>query len=176
MEELFASNVSMQLTCGNHFGFRLSYIPLIAPTTPKDRIKMHCSIASSFIYIVSRMGVTGSRGNLSSGISDLLSRTREFSGDIPTAVGFGVSTREHFSYLAELSDGVVIGSQIISVLHEAPAGEGARRVKKYVQDIKKCRNESFPNLEKASPEEKGEMRPSTPINVSVNENPIPETS
>ena len=117
------------------------------------------------------MGVTGSRGVLSSGISDLVSRTREFSGDIPTAVGFGVSTREHFSYLAGLSDGVVIGSQIISVLHEAPAGEGARCVKEYVQHIKNGRKESIPNLEKASPEETGEMQPSIPTNVSVNEIP-----
>ena len=113
----------------------LSYVPLIAPATSEKRMKFLCSIADSFIYVVSRMGVTGATGTLSGGLPELLERVKEYSGNIPAAVGFGVSTREHFLSVAEIADGVVIGSQIITVLANAPPGEGAKRTEEYCSEI-----------------------------------------
>ncbi|MCJ1350036.1 MAG: tryptophan synthetase [Icmadophila ericetorum] len=113
----------------------LSYIPLIAPATSETRMKLLCKIADSFIYVVSRMGVTGATGTLNAGLPDLLDRVHKYSNNIPAAVGFGVSTREHFLSVGSIADGVVIGSQIINVLAAAPAGHGAKEVEKYCLEI-----------------------------------------
>ncbi|CEL00591.1 Putative Bifunctional tryptophan synthase TRPB [Aspergillus calidoustus] len=113
----------------------LSYVPLIAPATSESRMKLLCKIADSFIYVVSRMGVTGATGKLSSNLPELLARVHKLSGNVPTALGFGVSTREHFLNVQELSEGVVIGSQIITVLGEAPAGQAAQAAEDYLSSV-----------------------------------------
>ncbi|KAH9217970.1 tryptophan synthase beta subunit-like PLP-dependent enzyme [Leptodontidium sp. 2 PMI_412] len=113
----------------------LSYVPLIAPATSESRMKLLCKLADSFIYVVSRMGVTGATGTLSTGLPDLLKRVKEYSGNVPAAVGFGVSTREHFLSVAEIADGVVIGSQIIITLAESKPGEGAKNVEEYCAKV-----------------------------------------
>ncbi|KAI9935001.1 hypothetical protein ASPWEDRAFT_44565 [Aspergillus wentii DTO 134E9] len=113
----------------------LSYIPLIAPSTSESRMKLLCQIADSFIYVVSRMGVTGATGKLSSNLPELLSRVHNWSGNVPAALGFGVSTREHFLEVQGLAEGVVIGSQIITVLGEAPAGQAAKNAQEYLSSV-----------------------------------------
>ncbi|KAI1934277.1 anthranilate synthase / indole-3-glycerol phosphate synthase [Ophidiomyces ophidiicola] len=113
----------------------LSYIPLIAPSTSESRMKLLCEIADSFIYVVSRMGVTGATGQLSAGLPELLGRVHKYSGNIPAALGFGVSTREHFLGLQDIAEGVVIGSQIINVLGTAPDGQRPQKVKEYCSSI-----------------------------------------
>ncbi|KAK3117419.1 anthranilate synthase / indole-3-glycerol phosphate synthase [Teratosphaeriaceae sp. CCFEE 6253] len=120
--------------------YGLSYVPLIAPATSEKRMKLLCGIADSFIYVVSRMGVTGATGVLSSGLPDLLDRVHKYSGGIPAAVGFGVSTREHFVEVGKVAEGVVIGSQIINTLKKAPEGEGAKAVEEYCYSITQRRN------------------------------------
>lgn len=114
---------------------RLSYIPLIAPATSEPRMKFLCKIADSFIYVVSRMGVTGATGTLSAGLPELLDRVHSYSNNKPTAVGFGVSTRQHFIEVGKVAEGVVIGSQIIITLANAPAGQGAEKVEEYCSEI-----------------------------------------
>ena len=113
----------------------LSYIPLIAPSTSENRMKLLCKIADSFIYVVSRMGVTGATGTLSADLPALVDRVHKYSGDVPAAVGFGVSTREHFVSVGQISEGVVIGSQIITTIANAPAGQGAKAVEEYCSKI-----------------------------------------
>ena len=113
----------------------LSYVPLIAPATSESRIKLLCKIADSFIYVVSRMGVTGATGTLNTKLPELLEKVHRYSGNIPAAVGFGVSTREHFLSVSAIAEGVVIGSQIVTTLSEAPAGLGAQRVEEYCSQI-----------------------------------------
>ncbi|PYI07602.1 tryptophan synthase [Aspergillus sclerotiicarbonarius CBS 121057] len=113
----------------------LSYVPLIAPATSESRMKLLCKIADSFIYVVSRMGVTGATGKLSANLPDLLSRVHAWSGNVPTALGFGVSTREHFLSVQNISEGVVIGSQIITVLGDAPAGQAAKNAQEYLSGV-----------------------------------------
>ncbi|KAK5175370.1 anthranilate synthase / indole-3-glycerol phosphate synthase [Saxophila tyrrhenica] len=120
--------------------YGLSYVPLIAPATSEKRMKLLCGIADSFIYVVSRMGVTGATGVLSTGLPDLLDRVHKYSKGIPAAVGFGVSTREHFLEVAKVAEGVVIGSQIITTLKNAPQGEGAKAVEEYCYQITQRRN------------------------------------
>jgi tryptophan synthase len=114
---------------------RLSYVPLIAPATSEDRMKFLCKIADSFIYVVSRMGVTGVTGTLNKALPDLLDRVHRYSNNVPAAVGFGVSTREQFLQVARIAEGVVIGSQIITTLANAPAGQGSKKVEEYCSEL-----------------------------------------
>ncbi|OOQ91403.1 Tryptophan synthase [Penicillium brasilianum] len=113
----------------------LSYVPLIAPSTTEERMKSLCQIADSFIYLVSRMGVTGATGSLNSDLPALIKRVKDLSGNVPVAVGFGISTREHFLSVTSFADGAVIGSQVITVLQDAPAGQAARAVEEYCYKI-----------------------------------------
>lgn len=103
----------------------MSYIPLIAPSTTEKRIKHLASLADSFIYVVSKMGTTGASTKVSTSLPDLLARIRSVT-QASLAVGFGVSTRDHFVEVGEHADGVVIGSRLIAVIKEAPASTEAR--------------------------------------------------
>lgn len=94
-------------------------------------MKLLCRLADSFIYVVSRMGVTGALGTMNAGLPDLLQRVKKYSGDKPAAVGFGVSTRDHFTSVAQIADGVVVGSMIVSTLQKAPEGQGYKAVEEY---------------------------------------------
>ncbi|KAI1361398.1 tryptophan synthetase [Xylaria arbuscula] len=109
----------------------LSYVPLIAPSTSDARMKLLCALADSFIYVVSRQGVTGALGTLNANLPQLVERVKKYSGDKPAAVGFGVSTREHFQSVAAIADGVVIGSQIVTTLTNAEPGKAAQSVQEY---------------------------------------------
>ena len=77
------------------------------------------------------MGVTGATGTLPSGLPELLDRVHKYSNNVPAALGFGVSTREHFVTVSRIADGVVIGSQIITTLANAPSGHAAEKVQEY---------------------------------------------
>ena len=96
----------------------LSYIPLIAPSTSENRIAQLVKVANSFIYVVSTLGVTGARVSVNSELPDYIKRIKRHT-EIPLAVGFGVSTRQHFLQVGAAAEGVVIGSKIISVMKEA---------------------------------------------------------
>ncbi|KAK3320502.1 tryptophan synthase beta subunit-like PLP-dependent enzyme [Cercophora scortea] len=109
----------------------LSYVPLIAPATSDNRMRLLCQLADSFIYVVSRQGVTGASGTLNANLPELLDRVKRYSGDKPAAVGFGVSTREHFVSVAQIADGVVVGSMIVSTLQKAAKGQEAQDVQDY---------------------------------------------
>ncbi|GMM52315.1 tryptophan synthase [Starmerella bacillaris] len=113
----------------------MSYIPLVAPSTTNDRLEVLAADADSFIYVVSRMGSTGSTGSLSSNLDELLKRVRSQTGTKPLAVGFGVSTREHFLQIAGIADGVVIGSFLISLINDTPKELREQRVTDYIQEI-----------------------------------------
>jgi tryptophan synthase len=115
--------------------YGLSYVPLIAPATSDKRMRILCSIADSFVYVVSRMGVTGVTGTLNAKLPELLKRVHIYSGGVPAAVGFGVSTREQFQSVGQIAEGVVIGSQIVTVIGQAPKGQAAKAVEDYCSQI-----------------------------------------
>ncbi|THH27045.1 hypothetical protein EUX98_g7143 [Antrodiella citrinella] len=115
----------------------LSYVPLIAPSTSIHRIKFLASIADSFIYIVSKMGTTGSTvgGNVNTALPDIIARVRDHA-TVPLAVGFGVATREHFDLVANAgADGVVIGSRLVAIIKTSPKDLLLKNVENYCQEI-----------------------------------------
>jgi tryptophan synthase len=81
------------------------------------------------------MGVTGNTGTLNANLPSLLERVHKYSGGKPAAVGFGVSTREHFLSVANIAEGVVIGSQIITEISNAPPGKEGETVERYCRMV-----------------------------------------
>ena len=113
--------------------YGLDLISLIAPTS-NDRIAMIAKEASGFIYIVSSLGVTGVRSQITTDIGAMVSIVRE-NTDIPCAVGFGISTPEQAAAMAAVSDGAIVGSAIIRII--AQYGKDApEQVGRYVAQMK----------------------------------------
>ena len=108
-------------------------ISLIAPTS-ENRIAMIAKEAEGFIYIVSSLGVTGVRSEITTDLSAIVKVIRE-NTDVPCAIGFGISTPQQAADMAALADGVIVGSAIIKILEakgkDAPADIGA-----YVKSMK----------------------------------------
>ncbi|MBQ8971590.1 MAG: tryptophan synthase subunit alpha [Clostridia bacterium] len=94
----------------------LDFVSLIAPTS-EDRIATIAKDAEGFLYIVSSMGVTGERREITTDIGAMVRLVRE-SASIPCAVGFGISTPEQAAHMAGLSDGAIVGSAIVRLIAE----------------------------------------------------------
>lgn len=115
----------------------LSFIPLVAPSTVDARLSHLTTIADSFIYVASRMGTTGARGSLEDDLPEYLAHLRQFTKDIPLAVGFGISTKEHVDTVGKFADGAVIGSKIITSIENAAPTVEARTeaVRSYISEV-----------------------------------------
>ena len=112
--------------------YGLDLISMIAPTS-EDRIAMIAKEAKGFIYMVSSLGVTGTRSEITTDISamtDLVKKNTE----VPCAVGFGISTPEQAAKMAELSDGAIVGSAIIKIIAKY-GKEAAGPVGEYVKEM-----------------------------------------
>jgi len=90
---------------------------VVAPTTPEERIESIADSVSGFIYYVSREGVTGVQDSLDASLASGVKRIKAHT-DKPVAVGFGISTREQVREVADVADGVVVGSAIVNVIAE----------------------------------------------------------
>ncbi|HEU4990122.1 MAG: tryptophan synthase subunit alpha [Gemmatimonadota bacterium] len=90
----------------------LAFIRLVAPTTPRERMREIATHGSGFVYLISRLGVTGVRDELPPELPETVARLREVT-TLPIAVGFGVATPEQAASVARLADGVVVGSAIV---------------------------------------------------------------
>lgn len=93
--------------------YSLNMIFLLAPTSNDERIKKVATVASGFIYAVSRTGITGMQQTLSDTVLPLVSRIRKYS-KIPIAVGFGISTKEQVKEVWCYADGAIVGSRIVA--------------------------------------------------------------
>ena len=98
-------------------GSDLCSIWLVAPTTPKQRVKEIVSRGSGFIYYISREGVTGMQQSVSETIADMTGVIRSQT-DLPIAVGFGISNPEQARQVANCSDAIVVGSAIVNQIAE----------------------------------------------------------
>ena len=111
-----------------------SFVPLVAPTTSDARIPRIAEVADSFLYCVSVTGTTGARQELPPELASFVGRVRS-KADLPLAVGFGISRREHVLAVGRLADGVVVGSAIIAAIDAAPDGGAAAQVRRYVEEL-----------------------------------------
>ena len=90
----------------------LDPIFLISPTTTDDRIRRSGELGAGFLYVISRLGVTGARDALASDVEPLLARVRAQS-TLPVAVGFGISRPEHVAQACRHADAAVVGSALV---------------------------------------------------------------
>lgn len=91
---------------------QLDPVMLVTPTSDRARIKAGARASGGFLYLVSRTGVTGAQRSLDQGLADLVKSARK-AAKLPVAVGFGISTANQVHQVANLADGVVVGSAIV---------------------------------------------------------------
>lgn len=115
--------------------YGIDLISLIAPTS-ENRIAMIAKEAEGFLYIVSSLGVTGARSEISTDLASIVAVVRQHT-DVPCAIGFGISTPEQARKMAGIADGAIVGSAIIRLLEQygkdAPEHVGA-----YVKSMKEA--------------------------------------
>ena len=113
--------------------YGVDLISMIAPTS-ESRVAMIAKEAEGFVYIVSSLGVTGTRSEIKTDLASIVSMVRAHT-DIPCAIGFGISTPPQAKAMADLSDGAIVGSAIVKLL--AQYGKDAPRyIGAYVKSMK----------------------------------------
>lgn len=97
----------------------LETVFLVSPTSPPERLKAAAQASTGFVYVVSRTGVTGEQQALADSLPQEIARLRTYI-DAPLAVGFGISTPEQAHTVAQLADGVVVGSALVRTIAAGP--------------------------------------------------------
>lgn len=113
--------------------FGVDFISLIAPTS-EQRIAMIAKEAEGFLYIVSSLGVTGTRSEIKTDLAAIVDVVRQ-NTNIPCAIGFGISTPEQARTMASVSDGAIVGSAIVKLL-EQYGKDAPKYIGEYVKSIK----------------------------------------
>jgi tryptophan synthase alpha chain len=98
----------------------LEFVRLVAPTTPTERMAEIARHGSGFVYLISRLGVTGARDFVPADLPATVQRLRSVC-KLPICVGFGVSTPEQARAVAQLADGVVVGSALVAAAEQSVA-------------------------------------------------------
>ena len=106
-------------------GQGMALVPLVAPTTSPERLDAVGRNARGFVYTVSLAGTTGERAQLSTDLGALVERVRTAATPTPVAVGFGIAEPEQARAVAEIADGVIVGSRVVRAAGEG--GPGAVR-------------------------------------------------
>ena len=116
-------------------GYGVDLISMVAPTSEK-RIAKIAGEAEGFLYVVSSLGVTGMRSEITTDLTSIVATIRE-NTRIPCAVGFGISTTQQAAAMAEYADGVIVGSAIVTIM-EKYGKNAPQYVGDYVKEMKKA--------------------------------------
>ncbi len=110
---------------------------LISPSTPDERAQRIAQACTGFVYVLSRAGITGERKTLPTDLPDRLKRLRDVT-DLPIAVGFGISNREHVEQVTEVADAAIVGSAImrrIADIRDSGSDAIADEIEKFVGEL-----------------------------------------
>lgn len=113
----------------------LETVYLLAPTSSPERIRAAASLATGFIYCISRRGVTGVQQSVPTELREVIARIRQETA-LPVAVGFGIATPEHVAQVAELADGAVVGSALVARLAAAAPEQRLTVAATFVGELK----------------------------------------
>lgn len=123
--------------------YGIDLISLIAPTTAgscaggsEQRIKEIAKTASGFIYLVSSMGVTGIRSEITTDLASITAAIKSVT-DVPVAIGFGIHTPQQAAQMSKIADGVIVGSAIVKICAEH-GEKAAPFIYKYVKEMKEA--------------------------------------
>lgn len=113
----------------------IDIISMIAPTS-KDRIQEIANVGEGFLYIVSSLGVTGTRSTITTNLKEIIDVAKSVT-DVPCAVGFGINTPEQAEKIARDADGVIVGSAIVKIIAKYGT-EAAPHIYDYVKAMKEA--------------------------------------
>ena len=113
--------------------YGVDLISLIAPTS-ENRIAMIAKEADGFIYLVSSLGVTGTRSEINTDLKSIVDVIRQ-NTSVPCAIGFGISTPAQAKKMADIADGAIVGSAIIKIIDQY-GKDAPRYVGEYVKSMK----------------------------------------
>jgi tryptophan synthase alpha chain len=115
----------------------LDPIFLISPTTSDERIRKSATLGAGFLYVISRLGVTGVRDRLPEDVGTLMARVRACA-ELPVALGFGIASPEQVAEACRVADAAVVGSALVNVVAEHAASSNVcAQASEYVQWLKK---------------------------------------
>jgi tryptophan synthase alpha chain len=126
----FEEQAPVREAAGKH---GIDLISLIAPTS-EARIKEIAKSATGFIYLVSSMGVTGIRGEITTDLSSITQAIKSVT-TLPVAIGFGIHTPAQAAQMAKTADGVIVGSAIVKIAAEH-GKEAGPHIYRYVKEMK----------------------------------------
>ena len=107
-------------------------ITMVAPTS-KERIRQIVRDSTGFIYVVSSMGVTGTRSEITTDVGETVEIIRQET-DTPTAIGFGINTKEQVAKYSAIADGAIVGSAIVKIIAEYGENAGPK-LYEYVSEM-----------------------------------------
>ncbi len=114
----------------------LDWIPLIAPTSGRRRIRRASEAGSGFLYMISVTGITGIRNELPAGIAEWAALVRTESR-LPVAIGFGISTPALARAASRHADAVVVGSACVRIVERHGSGRaGTKEMRRFVRSLK----------------------------------------
>ena len=114
----------------------IDLVLLVAPTTPKDRMKKIAETSNGFTYLVSVTGVTGERSSLENNVENLVKQLKNSSSS-PVAVGFGISNAKHIQTVREWgADGAIVGSALVKRIANASAGKEVEEVDSFCKELR----------------------------------------
>jgi tryptophan synthase alpha chain len=109
---------------------------LISPTTDDERIRRSAGLGRGFLYVISRLGVTGARDEFARDAAGLVARVKAAT-DLPVALGFGIARPEHVAEACRVADAAVVGSALVNVVAEhGGAPDLCERTGEYVRWLK----------------------------------------
>lgn len=112
--------------------YDVDVVTMVAPTS-KERIKKVVKDSKGFIYIVSSMGVTGARSEITTDVGEIVETIRSVT-DTPTAIGFGINTKEQVNKFSAIADGAIIGSAIVKIVAQYGQAAGPK-LYEYVSEM-----------------------------------------
>jgi tryptophan synthase alpha chain len=110
----------------------LRRVQLVAPTSTDERLRVAAAQTDGWLYLVTVTGTTGARADVSPALAGLVERARAVA-TVPLYAGFGISTPEHARAVAELADGIVVGSRAVEVAEDGPAA-----LRAYVRSLREA--------------------------------------
>lgn len=114
--------------------YGIDLISMIAPTS-EQRIQMIAKEGKGFLYIVSSLGVTGVRSNITTDLNSIMKLVKE-AADCPAAIGFGINTPEQAQKMSQIADSVIVGGAIVKIIQKYGA-DAAKPLYDYVHSMKK---------------------------------------
>lgn len=109
-------------------------IRVVSPASTIERLEKNAAVAEGFVYCMARQGITGAKNDLDPELVNYLERVKRVF-DVPVAVGFGISKREHVQALQGHADVAIVGSAVIDVIGKSKRGEIGRNVRDFIKSL-----------------------------------------